>query len=524
MSIQFFDVMRMATRDTVDTYFDVKRKEAPKQETMFFDVRRVIPMSTPDYSSLSINIGAGMLSDSFQMSVPLGNAVIGDVIAGKFRWQEWDETAQEYVPKQWAYDFTISEITKRNGIAEYMGIYDNDKLMYTYYDYTFRVNQRTLPDRIGVAVRDIIEAICEQLGLTLEYHAMNWLFPLPKVLEEDAGGGYKRGYYSIRGTYNAVISELFGWLSALPNIQFTATIRDGKLYVTQRGYEQSSYTLQTVEFPPSVHLRRMRTEWAGSGNTNENNYTPDNTTQVPFTGEIVFGDCVIRYEEGLLMEETRGNATTIYTYITIDDETYLKVKETFDTSAESCAKTEYFYANIGDEVYLQREEVLSDGDYTDETADYSMATKTVTVHSPLGNGWYGTTVYEDGEEVSSTSLSQGLPGNSTTRYMVDATQDVLNNRHADREIVEALFRFLNPPCVSTSYPVMDETTIRALVSATDWLNNRIEETVTLTTVDAHIIDTTQSVVYNENSYVVESNSISHGVNGLRQSLTLKRWY
>jgi hypothetical protein len=108
--------------------------------------------------------------------------------------------------------------------------------------------------------------------------------------------------------------------------------------------------------------------------------------------------------------------------------------------------------------------------------------------------------------------------------MVDAMQDVLNDRRADREIVEALFRFLSPPCVSTSYPVMDDSTIRTLVNATDWLNNRTEETVTLTTVDAHIIDTTQAVSYNGNVYAVESNAITHGVNGLRQALTLKRWY
>jgi hypothetical protein len=489
-------------------YFDVVRLEQKETDDLFFDVRRVMPMTTPDYSELSINVGTGMLSDSFQMSVPLGTCKLDDVIAGSLN--------------GWAYDFTISEITTRNGIAEYSGIYNNDKLQYTYYDYTFRVNQRTLPDRVGVAVRDIISAIADQLGLTLVYNAMNWLFPLPKVLEEEAGGGYKRGYYSIRGTYTAVIGELFGWLSMLPNINFTVTIRNGTLYVTQRGHEAGTpYAVQTVEYPPTVNLRKVHTEWAGSGNPQEADYTPDSNTQVPFSGTIAFGDSSVTYEDGLLISETRGTATTTFTYTTIDDNPYLSVKETVDEDA--CSKTEYYYTKLGNETYLQREEVYTDGDPT-ETNPYATATKTVTTHTPLGTGWYGTTVYDDDGEVVSTSLSQGLPGNSTTRYMVDAMQDVLNDRRADREIVEALFRFLSPPCVSTSYPVMDDSTIRTLVNATDWLNNRTEETVTLTTVDAHIIDTTQAVSYNGNVYAVESNAITHGVNGLRQALTLKRWY
>lgn len=509
--IQFFDVARLPSTAVVDTYFDVKRKEAPKQDTNFFDVQRIIPMSTPDYSQLNITIGAGMLSDSFQMSVPLGTAKLDDVIAGSLN--------------GWSYDFSISEITKRNGIAEYRGIYNNNMLQYTYYDYTVDFTRRKLPDRIGVSAYSIINDIARQMGLTLIYNAMDWQYPLPKVKEEEAYSDYKRGWYSISGTYQSVISQLFGWLSMLPHINFSATIRDGKLIITQRGHEQGTpYALQTVEFPPSTHYRKVHTEWAGSGNPNEANYQPDSETREPFTGIITFGDCVIEYQDGLLTTETRGTSTTTYTYELIDDEPYLKVKETIDTDAESCSKTEYYYTQFGAETYLQREETWTDGTVTNDTPDYSLAEHTVQTHVPVGNGWYGTTVYDSDGEVSSTSLSQGMPGNSVTRYMVDVTQDAFTDRKADREIVEALLRFLNPPCISTSYPVTDNETVEDLIDATDWLNNRTEETVTLTTVDTHIIDTTQTVGYNGNTYYVESNNITHGVNGLRQSLTLKRWY
>jgi len=129
------------------TYYDVVRLEKRLIEDTYFDVSRVIPMTTPDYSNLDISISAGTLSDSFKMSVPLGNAGLRDVIKGKFQWQEAGTL------KEWPYDFSVSDISVRNGIADYTGIYNNDKLNYTYYDYTYETVQEKLPDRIGFSAR-----------------------------------------------------------------------------------------------------------------------------------------------------------------------------------------------------------------------------------------------------------------------------------------------------------------------------------------------------------------------------------
>lgn len=497
------------------TYYDVVRLEKRLIEDTYFDVSRVIPMTTPDYSNLDISISAGTLSDSFKMSVPLGNAGLRDVIKGKFQWQEAG------VLKEWPYDFSVSDISVRNGIADYTGIYNNDKLNYTYYDYTYETVQETLPDRIGFSARRIVSDICDQLGLTLVYNAMDWAFPLPKVKEADAYEGHKRGWYSINGTYASVISQLFGWLSMLPNVNFSVTIRNGVLYVTQRGYEANSenpYEISTVEFPPVISRHLVHTEWSGSGtNPKESEYTPDTNVQVPYSDTIQFGDCSITYENGYLISETRGTAVTTYTYTDINNAKYLSMKETVDT--DTCSKTVYTYAEIGTEIYLQREDVYTDGDPTAQNP-YDDATHTAQTHTPLGNSWYGTTVYDEDNEVVSTSLSQGMPGNSVTQYMIDSTQEAFTGNESRQK------SYRSPVCISTNYPVMesDDDTLDFLIEQTDWLNNRTEETVSLTTVDKHIIDTTQLVRLNGNDYHVESNEITHSPQGLRQSLTLKRWY
>ena len=512
---QYFDVTRSEGGGgtiTDTTFFDVVRLPAQIREESFFDVRRTVPLSNQNYSSLNINVSANTLSDTFQMSVPKGTARIGDLIKGTLL----------SGANAWPYDFTVSEITLRNGIAEYNGVYNSSKLQYTYYSYTQSVNARNLPDRLGVSARNIISGIAGQLGMTLVYNAWDWYFPLQKVGEKELAPNLKKGTYSIRGTYQAVITQLFGWLSMLPHINFSVTIRNGYLYVTQRGQETGNYTLQTVEFPPTVHTKRLHTEWAGSGNPNENAYVPDDDTQVPFTGTIAFGDTSLTYEDGLLVTEVRGTATTSYTYTDIKEQKYLEKKETVDD--DDCSKTEYHYAELGGEVYLQREETYTGGTLVNAVPDYTDAEKTTQTHTPLGNGWYGTTVTDNDGEVESTSLSQGMPGNTVTRYMVNATQDVLNDHEFESLIIEALFRFLSPPCISTSYPVIDNATVQKLVNATDWLNNRIEETVTLVTVDKKIIDTTMTVTYNNNVYHVDSNSIVHNDKGLRQNITLKRWY
>ena len=491
-----------------ERYYDTRITVTAMEDT-YYDAVCAVPHANTDYSNLNINISANTLSDTFQMAVPQGTADLDDVIEGSIY--------------GWGYDFAVNRTTLRNGIKEYEGRYNSNKLQRTYYQIQRDMERKTLPDKMGISVRGIMADIASRLGLTLHYNAWDWTYPLPKVKETPTYGEYKRGYYIMGGTYQAVISQLYGWLSMLPNINFSVTIRNGGLYVTQRGQEPTTYAIQTVEFPPTVARERIYTEWAGSGSDTERDLAPDQEAKEPFTGTITFGDTSLTYQDGLLVEEKRGDSTTEFTYIKMGDpeQDYLEKKET--RTDDTCDKTEYTYEYIGKEIYLQREAVYTGGELNEGTPDYTNADIAITTHSPIGNGWFGHTTYDGDGEVTATSLSQGAPGNTVSKYMVDATQDNLNYRGYYQDIAD-LIRFLAAPIVSTSYPVMDRETILKLVDATDWLNTRIQETVTLTTVDAHIIDTTQAVTYNGNTYHVEANQITHSPQGVRQALTLKRWY
>lgn len=470
------------------------------------DVRVSVPVSDVDYSNLNINLSHSALSDSYAMSVPNGTASLDDKITGTLY--------------GWSYDFAVDGVSERAGIAEYQGRYDVNKLRYTYYTVARRVKYTgdNAPSKVAVSAQGIISDIASQLGLSLVYQAMDWSYPLPL---QQTDGNY--GIYVLRGTYQNVIGQLFGWLSDMPNMDFYVSIRNGVLYVIQRGYESgTSYALQTVEYPPTVEKRRLHTEWSGTVPTKPQNDYENETPKVPYTGTIAYGDASLSYVDGLLMTETQNGITTTYKYEKINNESYLTLKETI--SGDTCSKTIYRYTDInGEEIYLYEEVEYTDGTYEDDTTDYSDAEVRRTTHTPIGNGWYGHTTYNEDDEVEATSVGQGAPGNTVSPYMVDAVQTTL--RGTGQAIIDALLTFLNPPLVETNWPVMDRNTTVALIHNCDDLNGKVEETVSLSTVDAHIIDFSRTVAYNGNIYFVESNNITHDAEaGIRQNLVLKRFY
>ena len=493
---QYYDVQYI---EPLELYFDAERNTSAAVE-LFFDVRNAVPLSSVDYSSLQVQVSHGALTDSYTMTVPKGTATIDDIIGGTLY--------------GWNWDFAIASTDESRQIMSYNGRYIPNKLLYTYYTVTRVVSGDNKPQKLGISARGIISDIASQLGLTLDYHAMDWYYPLPLVDSE-------HGVYRIRGTYQSIISQLFGWLSELPNIDFYVTIRDGKLIVIQRGHEPSSYTVQNVLFPPSVNKRRIHTEWSGTGGADERE--PDvEAEQTPFSGTIQFGDESLTYADGLLVTERHGTRVTNYQYTEILEQKYILQKETLDE--DTCSKTEYEYTSISKEVYLAKEVEYTDGIVENGVPDYTDATVVTTTHVPIGNGWFGHTSIDEEGEVINTSLSQGAPGNTVTPYMVDAVQDNLNRGIAS-DVLNLIDILLNPPLVQTNWPAVDKQTVRFLIRTCDNLNNKIEETVTLSTVDTHIIDMSETVTYNGNTYHVESNSIIHDAEtGIRQNLVLKRWY
>lgn len=505
----------------VNLLFDTKRT-VYAQVDYLFDARNSFPCSNIDYSDLSITLGAHTLSDTFELSIPKGNLNFDYEVEGTLA--------------DMHYNFKIEEITERNQMMTYHGRYSTDKLLYTNYRLTVSYSKQSAePEKPSYSVQSLMQKMCSHLGLNLSFKAHNWYYPLNKLNEDD-----DYWYYGITGTYQNIISQLFGWLSDLPHIDFNVFIRQGTLYVIQRGFEDgNTVTIADAFFPYTSTKRKMRTEWQGSGNTQDEK-TYDDENQVPFTGKIAWGDVYITYVDGYVTEEkdAEGNETE-YRYIEINKQKYVSKKtivkddrhETQGGGQEGTLTTttvNYDYKTLGNEVYLAKETQEIVKEVTEEGTTTITTETTVTTHIPNGTGWYYHTTKDDEGNVLNTGISQGAPGNSVSPYMVDKTQVVFNTltQQIVQDILEGILAYLHPPLVSTNYPVADRNTIEWLIDQTDWLNNKTEERVTLDYYSTtHIVDFNDLIVWKGNTYRLESNNVRHSAEeGIRQSLTIVRWY
>lgn len=519
---------------TVSKRFDAKRT-VYGTKTVRADARCSVPIANVDYSDLNITLGSHTLSDTYTMQIPLNSLGIDSEVTGTL--------------KDFNYRFKVEETSESNGRFSYTGRYSSDKLLYTnyriVYDYTVDPEDPDdkPPQSINVRSGFIANLLAKCLGLELYYQAWNWMYPLSKIGQSKDN---RHHYYGISGTYAAILSQVFGWLSDLPHVDFNVFIReenipdgpDGFLYIVQRGSEDGdTYELseQHLGWPCSISRKRVRTEWQGNADEPQDEYKEEPENQEPFSGTIAFGPCKITYEDGYLVREenTETGSTTTYTYVDIPDangnnQKYLQKKETINSSEMNCSKTEYTYNNLGDELYLSCERVYTNGSYGQGGADYTDADVTTTTHTPIGNGWYGHTTYNADGETTDTSLSQGAPGNTVSQYMVNRTQEAFKSLEAEiaEAIISGILRYLHPPMIPTNYPVKDRDTVVKLIDATDWLNGRIEEHVSLEVLNSnHIFDFNDVLTFCGNRYYLVSNNVRHSAeNGLRQGLEIVRWY
>ena len=342
--------------------------------------------------------------------------------------------------------------------------------------------------------------------------------------------------------------------------------------------------------------------------------------QEPFSGTISFYDVdetdstgcstTLVFSEGLLIRESNRTFSpkrSTSNYVTYDyveifpagttdaniimrrynglkGDWYLKYKETSayaeieetdpDTGEKEIKKTsqsgstKYFYTRTdGGDLYLQLERestttttttitISQDGTSTVEDPEIKSDTRE-TYHVPLGNGWYGQSVFQNGIAQGS-SISQGTPGNKVTQYMVNEVQKtfsgwkiIYKNPDADddddddddtpkEEIYEDTskeetyedWRRRLAPIADISFPVREFNLLKTLTAALLWLNRKIQKTVTLdliaNIVDGvpeinHIVDFTERVKLDGEEYFLVSNKIAFTPFKLIQKLQLIRW-
>ena len=221
----------------------------------------------------------------------------------------------------------------------------------------------------------------------------------------------------------------------------------------------------------------------------------------------------------------------------------------------SSSSTRYFYEHNNSEYYLYQElETQTKENYEIEvTAEFSSSYEhrfygfnekwtlesteenvRDTFHVPLGNGWYGHSVNLNGASQGST-VSQGKPGNRVSQYTLDKTQSSLSyvaeSPTPDDETPQS--RESLAPIADVSFPVEDFELIKELTAELEWLNRKIQETVTVEITDKivggvptinHIIDFTERILLDGAEYFLVSNRITLTPKKLVQNLKLIRWY
>ena len=439
-------------------------------------VRHISHMTkTLNPSQITIRLQSKMLTDTFSMTVP------------------YDLDMEASVSGQlldFPYNFLVYESSGVGLMRNITGMYDIDKLLYTPFTY-YASSSLTAAGH----ARMIADGIGKSLHISIDDFTPSSSY---------AGTG---------ATYQNIISGLFGWLDNLPQRCINVFIREDDLYILQRGKESNTIDITgTHHSRPQIDRHFMRSVWSGKGSSSARSVEVE---PEPYSGTVKFGNSSVTYLNGLVTEEVSevsgGTETTVYSY-SIDD--YLTGKIT--TTADSTITTSYDYASTGNDKYLATETEV-----TVSNKDSSDTTTRITQHVYLGNGWYGTTVYQDGERQGS-SVGQGRPGGKASKYLIDQSNTNLGSTYPGDDA-----SMFGTALFDTDFPVAasDTGTLIALTKSIEWLNRKTEERISMDIWQySHVIDFTDKIIYNGNVYYLESNTISRSPRELKQSIEIVRWY
>ncbi|MBR6712129.1 MAG: hypothetical protein IKI76_03950 [Selenomonadaceae bacterium] len=236
------------------------------------------------------------------------------------------------------------------------------------------------------------------------------------------------------------------------------------------------------------------------------------------------------------------------------------------TQTEQYGKTNYRYdiTNNGADVYL-RSEIENTTTTTYETNEQGTWEETdsrndvrETFYVPIGNGWYGQSVYQNGA-AQGANISQGKPGNRVSQQTIGEVQKILSgwtitytydnpsdnpddddtgDDDDDTEEPTAEEQYEDwrnklAPIADISFPVKEEALLKTLTEELLWLNRKIEETVSLDLISKivngipeinHIVDFTERIILDGHEYFLVSNKITFTPRKLIQKLQLIRWY
>lgn len=312
-------------------------------------------------------------------------------------------------------------------------------------------------------------------------------------------------------TYQDLISKLFGWSSRLPQRMINAFLRDGKLYVIQRGHEQHLIDLSHVKTTrPIIEKKLMRTMW-GSGNSGIEPTTE--TEHVDKTHTI--GGWKVYPMPPAVSEDGR----THYIYKNVSG--YPGVNGPGYALSSTVTRNDDGGKTVVDYIYGLQNGVYACTSEESKTydADGQKVDEHTTYHHRLTQSQqFSHTLDEDGNTLSS-NLSSNLPGFYNEWYWFRLPQETGYDYDINK------ITGYNP-LIDTNFPVLDSHLYSQLIEAYAWLNRRTQETVSFNIYGyPHLIDFNDRIIFNGNVYYLLSNTATTTQRiSNEQSLRLVRWY
>lgn len=473
--LNYYDTSRIPCVDTGDIISDTCRILC-HEYAIHGDTLRTLEYQAKDIKpqSISIELSKGQLTDTFTMVTPV-DMDLEMVIKGKLL--DWD------------YRFKAYESSGQGIMRTITGMYDIDQLLYTPFTYSYTGASTAKAHAARVAA---------MMGKQLAWYADDFT---PSSSFSGIDGA----------TLQNIIGGLFGWAGNVPQDWINVLLRGDSLKVIQRGHEPNTIDLtHTKHSRPSIDRRLMRSVWSGTAG----GHSARHITIEPlgFYGTIRYGESMVTYVDGLVTREVtktaEGTTTSTYDY----SDGYLTKKVT--VTPDEIITTTYDYAITVNDRYLASEKAVT------KEKDGNTTSETLTQHVYLGNGWYGTTVYVDGE-FNNSSVSNGKPGGKASKYIVDQSNLNLGGKYPDNSSES----YQGAALFDTSFPISDTATLKKLTKDIEWLNRKTEEKVSMDIWQyPHLIDFTDKILFNGAAYFLESNQVTQTPRELKQTVTMIRWY
>lgn len=476
------EVEVMAGATDTSTYVDTLRKITTGPSLIYVDTLRRIVNSLPPFKNLELSLAPRTLTDKFTIVTP----------AEVDKQQRFSGQIKDF-----SFVFMADETSTQKNITTVTGVYEIQDLL----------DKPVFFTAADTKASTLLTAVCRQIGRTVN------------ITIDDFTTANNQ---ASKPTFQEFIGNILSWTDKVPSRLIHVYIRNGSIYVLQRGKESGStaidkYNNDTVT-RKTLKLLKDSTDTAGnavSGILCGGKYADSSDDATGYkNGTVTNGDSSITYVNGLVMQESHpvdgGQEVTEYTYGGSFPNVLKRSEVTTGPSGK--VETDYQSNSNGDLVKETRKEYNTSG---------NLLKTRITRHYPLGKGDWGTSVEEDGVTVSS-GIGQGPPSAKASPYTIKLNS---KNKTTVGTIggVPAVIMSARMHDYLGEIPVYDTDSLQAIADEIIRLDRKTEERVSMDVYDDHIYDFSQRILWQGNEYYLENNTVTLGAREYVQKLELVRW-